>query len=96
MRELCYGCHDRTPFMKKTVHGAVLLGCTSCHNPHASDHAHLLKEEIPQLCLTCHGERIAAQLGKTHALTGNEVCSTCHNPHATAAPKLVESGHTTM
>jgi predicted CXXCH cytochrome family protein len=42
MRDLCYGCHDRKPFMKTTVHGAVMLGCTSCHSPHTSDQAHLL------------------------------------------------------
>jgi predicted CXXCH cytochrome family protein len=92
MRDLCYSCHDRTPFMKNTVHGAVMLGCTSCHDPHTSDHAKLLKEAIPQLCLTCHENPVTAQKGATHAMTGKELCSTCHNPHATDAPKLVESG----
>jgi predicted CXXCH cytochrome family protein len=95
MRDLCFGCHDRKPFMKNTVHGALLLGCTSCHDPHASDHAHLLKEDIPGLCLSCHGERLAEQQGRTHVLTGNEACATCHNPHATDTPKLVEPGRGT-
>jgi predicted CXXCH cytochrome family protein len=92
MRDLCYSCHDKKPFMKNTVHGALMLGCTSCHNPHASDHAHLLKEDIPRLCLNCHKESLMAQKGGTHVLAGNEACSTCHNPHATDTPKLFESG----
>jgi len=92
MRDLCYGCHDKKPFMKNTVHGALLLSCTSCHDPHASDHANLLKDDIPRLCLNCHEERLAAQKGKSHVLTGNEACSACHNPHATDTPKLYESG----
>jgi len=92
MRDICYGCHDRQPFMKSTVHAAVLLGCTNCHSPHASDHAHLLKEDVPGLCLSCHGDRLAEQKGRTHVLAGNEACSTCHNPHSTDTPKLVETG----
>jgi len=92
MRDFCYSCHDRKLFMNNTVHGAVLLGCTSCHNPHASDHANLLKEDVPQLCLSCHAERAIAQKGKTHEMAGKEACSSCHNPHATANPKLIQTG----
>jgi predicted CXXCH cytochrome family protein len=91
MRDLCYGCHDRSSFMKNTVHGAMALGCTTCHNPHASEHARLLKETVPALCIGCHQDRIVPGAGTGHALAGNEACSSCHNPHASDAPKLMLS-----
>jgi len=92
MRDLCYSCHDKKPFMKITVHGALRLGCTTCHDPHASKHARLLKEAVPRLCLNCHQERLMADKSKTHDLSSGAVCSSCHNPHATDAPKLFISG----
>jgi predicted CXXCH cytochrome family protein len=91
MKDLCFNCHDRAPFQKATVHAAIVLGCTTCHNPHSTDHAHVLKEGIPRLCLNCHEERLTAQKGAPHAVAGNEACSTCHHPHATDSPKLVRS-----
>jgi predicted CXXCH cytochrome family protein len=92
IRDLCYSCHDKKPFMKNTVHGAIALGCTSCHDPHASDHARLLKEDIPALCLRCHEERFTSAKNKGHHAARNEMCSNCHNPHATDTPKLFVSG----
>jgi len=94
MRDLCYSCHDRSSFMKNTVHGAMALGCTTCHNPHASDHARLLKENVPALCIGCHQDRFVPGATTGHALAGNEACSSCHNPHATDAPKLMLSQQT--
>jgi len=91
MKDLCFNCHDRAPFQKTTVHGALMLGCTTCHNPHATDHARMLKEEIPRLCLNCHEERMTALKSAPHPLAGNEACSTCHHPHATDSPKLVRT-----
>jgi len=92
MRDLCYSCHDKKPFMKNTVHGAILLGCTSCHDPHASKHAKLLKEDIPGLCISCHKDRFSPGAGGSHALAGNEACAGCHDPHASDTPKLMQSG----
>jgi len=91
MKDLCFNCHDRAPFQKATVHGALMLGCTTCHNPHSTDHAHILKEEIPRLCLNCHEERLAVLKSAPHPIAGNEACSNCHHPHATDAPKLVRT-----
>lgn len=54
--ELCYGCHDKSMFTKKTVHAALGAGCTGCHSPHASDVAALLGKEPLDLCLGCHGD----------------------------------------
>ena len=89
MRDLCYGCHDRSSFMKNTVHGAIILGCTTCHDPHASAHARLLKEDVPALCVGCHQDRFTPGKETGHVLAGNEACSSCHNPHASDAPKLM-------
>ncbi len=52
--ELCYGCHDKALFTNKTVHAAVGMGCTGCHNPHSSDSPKLLVSAAPDLCYTCH------------------------------------------
>lgn len=92
MKDLCYGCHDKKNFQKTTVHGAMMLGCTSCHNPHVSDHARVLKDEIPGLCLQCHADRLpqlTASNGAGHTHAATDRCSDCHSPHATDTPKLV-------
>jgi len=90
-KRLCYSCHERSQFMKGNVHGAILLGCTSCHNPHASAQARLLKEPIPKLCMGCHEE--APILAKApHDSIGDTLCSTCHAPHTSDSPKLLLSG----
>ena len=77
--------------MKNTVHGAILLGCTSCHDPHASQHANLLKEDIPALCISCHKDRFDPAASGSHVLAGNEACAGCHDPHASDTPKLMQS-----
>ncbi|MHB8843807.1 MAG: cytochrome c3 family protein [Nitrospirota bacterium] len=94
IKDLCFSCHDRKQFTGTTVHGALMLGCTSCHDPHVSDYEHVLKQEIPGLCLNCHEERLTRPDGRTHVLAGNEACAACHNPHATNTPKLVRTAPT--
>ncbi len=78
---LCYGCHDKTMFEKKTVHAAIGMGCTACHDPHASKNPKLLKAEAPDLCFGCHDKKEFTR--KTvHAPVAGGMCLTCHNPHA--------------
>jgi predicted CXXCH cytochrome family protein len=89
LRDICYDCHERGSFMKKTVHGALMLGCTTCHNPHRSDHVHLLNDEITSLCMGCHQERFAPGKGRSHVLAGNEACAGCHDPHTSDLQKLL-------
>ncbi len=85
--ELCYSCHDKAIFGKKTVHAALGMGCTSCHNPHATKNAKLLKSALPDLCYECHDKSLFTQ--KTvHAALGMG-CTSCHNPHSSDAPKLL-------
>jgi predicted CXXCH cytochrome family protein len=85
--DLCYGCHDKTKFTKKTVHAAINMGCTGCHDPHANNNEKLLAAAVPDLCFGCHdkGEftrknvHAAVQMG----------CLTCHDPHSTDDPGLL-------
>jgi len=85
--DLCYGCHDKATFSKKTVHAAVSMGCTGCHNPHSSKNAKLLKSEPPELCYGCHEKGLFNQ--KTiHAALGMG-CLTCHTPHSGDKAKLL-------
>jgi len=76
--ELCFGCHDKGMFTKEVVHPALAMGCSTCHNPHASKNAaSLLNEPVGKLCVTCHekqssGKHIVTRfaMGDTHPLTG--------------------------
>ncbi len=79
--DLCYGCHDKSMFDKKVVHAAVGMGCTGCHNPHASKYQKLLVADVPALCYTCHEKGIFTK--KTvHPPVESGMCTTCHSPHA--------------
>jgi len=79
--DLCYGCHDKSNFEKKVVHAAVSMGCTGCHNPHASKNSKLLTAEIPGLCYACHEK---GKFGKktVHPPVESGMCLSCHSPHA--------------
>jgi len=102
--KLCYRCHDKSPFEKKVVHPALGMGCTVCHNPHASDAASLLSAPVGKLCVTCHenqasGKHVLTSIspGDNHPLRGKldpsnakrELsCISCHNPHSSAQRRL--------
>ena len=88
--DLCYGCHDKTKFTRKVVHPALAMGCTACHNPHASKNEKLLNAELPDLCFTCHDKTKFS--GKfIHAPVGIGMCTACHDPHSSPNPKLLVS-----
>jgi predicted CXXCH cytochrome family protein len=80
--DLCYGCHDKGIFTKNEVHPAVSMGCTGCHNPHASKNAKLLKVKTPALCFTCH-EKTGFTRKFVHQPVAAGDCMTCHSPHST-------------
>jgi len=79
--DLCYGCHDKKAFEKKTIHAALGMGCTSCHNPHSSNTPKLLKAAAPDLCFTCHDKSLFSKK-TTHAPVAGGMCLTCHVPHS--------------
>ncbi|HLZ42760.1 MAG TPA: cytochrome c3 family protein [Candidatus Sulfotelmatobacter sp.] len=50
---LCFGCHQPVAF--SYPHFPYTSGmCTRCHNPHASENAHLLRAKVNEVCLQCH------------------------------------------
>ena len=80
--DLCYGCHDKSLFTKSTVHAAVSMGCTGCHNPHSSKNAKLLKTIVPALCFDCH-DKSGFEKKFIHPPVASGDCMTCHSPHST-------------
>ena len=53
--DVCFQCHKQSLFQKKVVHQPLSKGqCTACHNPHVAPHEGLLKENIKNLCFSCH------------------------------------------
>jgi len=102
-KQLCLTCHAAskiTPVKSADgkpmkVHVPAQQGlCTSCHNPHASDQAKLVKDApLANTCFLCHGKIEDATL-RPHehkpVATGN--CLLCHQPHASVNDRLLTKG----
>ncbi len=87
--DLCFGCHDKAQFSKPNVHAALSMGCTSCHNPHASKHAKLLSSPMPDVCYSCH-DRAAFMKKNVHPPVAIG-CTACHQPHSGDIARLLNS-----
>lgn len=84
---LCNQCHPPRGTMKH-VHAPVKGGmCTSCHNPHDSNHPKLLVQPAGELCATCHADKLNYKY--LHGPTATGDCLSCHSPHESQNPKLV-------
>lgn len=96
--DMCYNCHDKTPFTKKNVHAAIMMGCTSCHNPHANRQKFLFERGINNVCLTCHADVLkGGHVLEGHPLRGKKdparkdrefSCSGCHDAHSSDNMRL--------
>lgn len=86
--ELCFNCHDKKDFTRKTVHPALEMGCTSCHNPHSSKIPKLLTAEPPKLCYGCHEQKEFTKKN-VHEPVSEGMCMTCHLPHSSDHPSLL-------
>jgi predicted CXXCH cytochrome family protein len=55
----CLGCHpaQRGPYVFE--HEALREGCTTCHTPHGSVNAKMLKVRDANLCLRCHFQQVS-------------------------------------
>jgi predicted CXXCH cytochrome family protein len=66
-------------------------GCTTCHDPHASDTRYQLHDAAPDLCFSCHDgiENLVGTAAVVHGPTlGGDSCVGCHDPHFTRLPYL--------
>jgi predicted CXXCH cytochrome family protein len=86
--QLCYGCHDQSLFEKKTVHAAIGMGCTGCHNPHASTNPKLLIAVPPDLCYNCHDKGMFTKKS-VHPPVAAGMCTSCHSPHSSDQASLL-------
>jgi len=81
----CLECHeDKTK--GKSVHSAIPMGCTSCHEIRVNKdvtRVKLITATPYKLCLTCHSDKDATQIkGHTHQPAVRD-CLRCHDPHVT-------------
>lgn len=56
LNDTCYDCHAelRGPYLWE--HAPVAEDCTTCHEPHGSNHPGMLALRGPMLCQTCHSQ----------------------------------------
>ena len=98
-KELCVACHDDKQYMLEhdrrfSIHGIVNgIGCTACHDPHATNYRFQLYRPIQQLCTGCHTKLAGLKRGHPiakHPLEGPKdplregrrfTCTSCHSPH---------------
>ncbi len=79
----CIQCHeDKTK--GASVHSAMSMGCTSCHEVRANKEitrTKLTATPTVTLCITCHADKKAADIhGKVHSPAVRD-CVKCHDPH---------------
>jgi len=76
----CTKCHAETrgPFVYE--HAVVKAeGCVSCHTPHGSQNARLLKmPQINTLCRQCHSPAVGTVHGHDPGSTSAAPCISCH------------------
>lgn len=85
-KQLCGMCHQQPAKAHQHVPAKEGL-CTTCHDPHQSEHAHLLKKPAPELCLMCHQGRI--DKAHAHLPVKAGLCTTCHAPHQSDHARLL-------
>jgi len=90
--EVCFGCHATVRMdVNKRSHHPIREGkvnCSSCHNPHGSISAHLIKEDDAQeLCYSCHSDKRGPYIFEHPPVAEN--CLTCHQPHGSRHSKLL-------
>jgi predicted CXXCH cytochrome family protein len=79
----CLTCHENKT-KGKSVHSAIAMGCTSCHEIRTIrdvTHVKLITATPYALCLTCHTDKNAAAIkGKVHPPAVRD-CLKCHDAH---------------
>ena len=97
----CVQCHeDKTK--GKSVHSAIAMGCTCCHQIRVSRDVTRVTLTTPTpvaLCFTCHADKNTANIkGKVHPPAVRD-CLKCHDPHTSdnknqlLKPESGDKGH---
>jgi len=94
--EICLTCHDRggQAHWQGSAHEGRDLSCLSCHKIHnkGAPNQHLLaKENVFDVCTSCHLKKKAALLRSSHMpmRQGLMTCTACHNPHGSPGPSML-------
>jgi len=94
IKDMCYSCHEKEKiaFAKGYQHGKGETDkCLSCHAPHASDYAGILRGKEARVCTTCH-ETLKKKEGLyPHSPVAKEECSGCHSPHSAPYRKMLRA-----
>lgn len=94
INKACFVCHDEMSTLTTNSHSVHKVisekACTSCHDPHQSEHKHLLKESGQlNLCVKCHEAQ--SKIHSRHALKEmKEGCLSCHQPHSSKEAHLLK------
>jgi predicted CXXCH cytochrome family protein len=79
----CAECHENQT-KGKSVHSAIAMGCTSCHEIRVSKditRVKLITNTPVALCITCHADKKAEDIkGRVHPPAARD-CVKCHDPH---------------
>jgi predicted CXXCH cytochrome family protein len=79
----CLECHEDKN-KGKSVHSAIALGCTTCHEIRVNRDVTRVKLTATtphKLCISCHSDKDATQIkGRIHPPAVRD-CLTCHDPH---------------
>jgi DmsE family decaheme c-type cytochrome len=82
--EVCGRCHlteHQSAMVTTDPHSKVGLECTSCHSVHGNRNEFLVKEDLDNFCVSCHGAT-AAEFNQRSAHpveSGNVRCVDCHD-----------------
>ncbi|KAB2962493.1 MAG: hypothetical protein F9K16_08885, partial [Thermoanaerobaculia bacterium] len=91
---LCVTCHSDVPEIaaKAVVQHPAMESdaCATCHNPHASERAKLLRAP-EQSCGECHSDQLAGAGEVQHGVIAVLGCQACHEPHGGSRPKLLRA-----
>jgi predicted CXXCH cytochrome family protein len=86
-------CHSQMG-KAKTVHPAIMMDCTMCHNPldektmyDGPNHKFKLAAEGADLCYICHEPKNTKKV--VHNPVQGGMCTFCHNPHQSENDSLL-------
>ncbi len=77
----CHSPHGTAPIVSKP--GSITLASETAHKNSAFETAAMLKQNDPQLCISCHSETKSQFTKPFHhkVLEGTMKCGDCHNAH---------------